>query len=204
MKQRNIILGFIGACAACCAIPLAAPLFGSAAISAALIGFGESAERGLAFGAAGLLSLLAWRNWRSRRALMETTTGACGCAAPQEFNVRGATPIACTLAPDDFRQRVQWIRDLAQSALRQAHRNDMTLYLTYDRSAAEQVRDMMRKEQACCAFLEFQLHEDADGVHLAVTAPEEARTAAEYLFAHFAPKLATLQSTATQKETVCP
>jgi hypothetical protein len=97
MKQRNIILGFIGACAACCAIPLAAPLFGSAAISAALIGFGETAERGFAFGAAGLLAFLAWRNWRSRRAAMETNVGACGCAAPQEFTVRGAAPLACTL-----------------------------------------------------------------------------------------------------------
>jgi hypothetical protein len=97
MKQRNILLGFIGACAACCAIPLAAPLFGSAAIGAALLSFGETAERGFAFGAAGLLSFLAWRNWRSRRALMETPTGACGCAAPQEFTVRDAPTIACTL-----------------------------------------------------------------------------------------------------------
>jgi phosphotransferase system glucose/maltose/N-acetylglucosamine-specific IIC component len=95
MKQRNIVLGFIGACAACCAIPLAAPLFGSAAFSAALIGFGETAERGFAFVAAGLLSFLAWRNWRSRRALMATPTGACGCAA-QEFAARGAPTIACT------------------------------------------------------------------------------------------------------------
>lgn len=202
MKQRNVILGFIGACAACCAIPLAAPLFGSAAISTALIGFGETAERGLAFGAAALLSFLAWRNWRSRRALMETTTGACGCAAPQEFNVGRAAPIACTLTPGDFKQRVQWIRGLAQNALRQAHRNDLTLYLTYDRSAADQVRDMVRKEEACCAFLGFQLHEDAGGVHLAVTAPEAARAAAEDLFAHFAPELAASPSSATQKETV--
>jgi hypothetical protein len=97
MKQRNIVLGFIGACAACCAIPLAAPLFGSAAISAALIGFGETAERGFAFGAAGLLLFLAWRKWHSRRVLMETPSGACGCAASQEFTDRGAAPVACTL-----------------------------------------------------------------------------------------------------------
>ena len=166
------------------------------------MGFGETAERGLAFGAAALLSFLAWRNWHSRRALMETTTGACGCAAPQDFTVGGAAPIACTLTPGDFEQRVQWIRDLAQNAPRQARRNDLTLYLTYDRSAADQVRDMVRKEEACCAFLEFQLHEDAGGVHLAVTAPAETRAAAEDLFAHFAPQLATSQLSATQKETV--
>ena len=61
---------------------------------------------------------------------------------------------------------------------------------------------MVRKEGACCAFLDFDLHENAQGIHLSITAPENARDAANDLFAHFAPDLVASHSSATQKETV--
>ena len=62
----------------------------------------------------------------------------------------------------------------------------LILHLTYGPEAAEAVRDLGRKEQTCCAFLRFEMREDATGVHLSVTAPERARDAADLLFAHFA------------------
>jgi hypothetical protein len=203
MKQRNIILGFIGACAACCAIPLAAPLFGSAAISAAIVGLGETAERGLAFGAAAFLAFMAWRGWRSRLGPLQDAGAACGCGPAQENDhTHTVAPIACTLTPDDFKQRAVWIRGLAQDALQQARRDDLTLYLTYARSAAPRVNDMIRKEKSCCPFLRFDLHEDASGIHLTIAAPEDARAAAEDLFAHFAPEFASSKTSNTQEETV--
>jgi len=50
------------------------------------------------------------------------------------------------------------------------------------------------------------LHEDARGVHLTTTAPNEAREVANELLAHFAPELARSQlpSSSTQKEPVQP
>lgn len=196
MKPLNLILGLAGACAACCAIPLAAPLFGSAVIAGAIAGFGEWSER-IVLGGAGLVAFLIWRHMRSQRDPIEGAGGACGCPAASS-----PAPIACTLTPGDFKERVQWIRDLARASLRDARREPLALHLTYDVSAAPRVREMVRKEEACCAFLHFDLREDARGVHVSITAPERAREAANELFAHFAPELAASRSTSTQKETV--
>jgi hypothetical protein len=60
------------------------------------------------------------------------------------------------------------------------------LELTYDRSAAADVHEFVRREQACCGFLRFDVRESADAVHLTITAPPEAESAADELFAHFA------------------
>jgi hypothetical protein len=62
----------------------------------------------------------------------------------------------------------------------------LVLELTYDRSAAADVHEFVRREQACCGFLHFEVRESADAVHLTITAPPEAESAADELFAHFA------------------
>ncbi|MFC4171534.1 hypothetical protein ACFOYU_05610 [Microvirga sp. GCM10011540] len=102
-----------------------------------------------------------------------------------------AEPFACSLNPGEYRNRVDWIEALAKQSLRSARREGLSLHLTYGPEAAQVVRDLVRKEQTCCAFLRFGMREDAAGVHLSVTAPERARDAADLLFAQFAPKLAT-------------
>ena len=94
-------------------------------------------------------------------------------------------PIACTLGPGDFKDRVGWIRELSAKSLRSHHRNALMLELTYDRCAAADVHDLARREQACCGFLRFDVRESADAVHLTITAPPEAQGAADELFAHF-------------------
>lgn len=50
------------------------------------------------------------------------------------------------------------------------------------------MRELIRREQQCCAFLEFELHAEDDIVRLVVTAPEEAREAAELVFEPFQSK----------------
>jgi hypothetical protein len=96
-------------------------------------------------------------------------------------------PIACTLTADDFAQRADWIRALASNHLLSVTRSPLTLQLTYAPAAARQIKELVRKEQACCAFLTFDIQQSEKEIRLTVTAPDEAREAADLLFAHFAP-----------------
>jgi hypothetical protein len=98
---------------------------------------------------------------------------------------REATPIACTLQPGDYRERVAWIAELARDGLLGMSRDDLRLELRYARRVADRVREMVGKEQSCCAFLDFELSESNDGVRLTITAPERARAVADALFEQF-------------------
>jgi hypothetical protein len=96
-----------------------------------------------------------------------------------------ASPIACTLAPEKFKDRLAWMAALNKDTLRKYQRRDLVLELSFAPEARERVREMVRNEQACCAFLGFELHEAADEIRLTVTVPETAREAADTLFAPF-------------------
>ena len=97
-------------------------------------------------------------------------------------------PIACTLIEGDFRDRLAWIAELTRDALRSYERADLTLKLRYDPESVQRVQEMIRKERACCAFLTFEIREQADEVWLTIKAPEDARTTAEALFEPFLPR----------------
>jgi hypothetical protein len=94
-------------------------------------------------------------------------------------------PIACTLPPGDLRERLDSIRTLTREALVTAERDGLVLALRYAPDAVERVRAMVAGEQQCCAFLNFEVREHPDAVHLTITAPENARAAADELFAQF-------------------
>ncbi len=96
-------------------------------------------------------------------------------------------PIACTLAGNDYRQRLAWIADLNKVALRSHQRDGLVLTLFYDGEAEARVRDLMAREQICCAFLGFDLGLEDDLVRLTVVAPEDARLAADTIFDQFVP-----------------
>ena len=113
----------------------------------------------------------------------------CGCGSACGAAVT-AGPIACTLGASDFKERTASIRDLARRSLRHASRTPLGLTLIYAPDTIEEVRDLVRKEQSCCAFLAFDLKENAAGVLLTITAPGSAADAADALFDHFAPELA--------------
>lgn len=98
---------------------------------------------------------------------------------------RDEQPVACTLQGGSYRQRLAWIGDLAREGLRSHRRQDLVLDLKYAPEMAGRVRDMVRKEQDCCAFLNFDLTETADEVRLTITAPERARAVASTLFDEF-------------------
>ena len=94
-------------------------------------------------------------------------------------------PIACTLGPGDRRQRLAWIAELNRDALCGQRRDGLRLELTYAPAALDRVREMVALEQACCAFLAFDLRQQADSVRLVIEAPEEARDALDAVFASF-------------------
>ncbi len=96
-----------------------------------------------------------------------------------------APPIACTLAPSEFKDRLAWIGTLTRDALRSHERQDLVLDLRYAPEARERVREMVRNERVCCSFLTFDLRDAPDEVRLTVTAPEATREAADLLFEQF-------------------
>lgn len=94
-------------------------------------------------------------------------------------------PIACTLGAGAYRERLAWIAELNRSALRNVQREGTQLILCYDLQAAGDVREMVRREQECCAFLDFTLNENDKELTLAITAPEAAREALDAVFDPF-------------------
>ena len=94
-------------------------------------------------------------------------------------------PIACTLTPRDLVERLGLIRALAAEALLAHDRHGLVLALRYAPAAVERVRAIVANEQHCCAFLNFDIREQPDVVHVTITAPESARDAADELFEQF-------------------
>lgn len=194
MRPMTAALAIGGACAACCALPLAAGLSMFAAVGGAAY-VGGAAGIAIAAGA----GVLAWHVLRRRQAATSVVAGrpasACGCGPSSLVTDETAeAAIACTLQADDFNGRTAWIRGIAERHLKKSMRSPLTLYLVYGPEAADDVREMVRKEQECCAFLRFDLSVANDAVHLLITAPEAAREAADMLFDHFAPDLAPAEA----------
>ncbi|ODT81448.1 MAG: hypothetical protein ABS76_11415 [Pelagibacterium sp. SCN 64-44] len=103
-------------------------------------------------------------------------------------DIATARPIACTLDTGSFKERLAWIADLNARSLTSSRRADLALTLEYRTEALDDIRELVRGEQACCAFLDFDLDERADRLLLTITAPEAARDAADMLFEQFCAK----------------
>jgi len=183
---------FLVACAACC-VPLIAPPI-VAAIAAGGVGLALIGQLGLALVvvAAGGLYLLSRRKAAPNatfQSLMAQGKCGCGpyCASAAEND---ALSIACTLGAPDLKERVAGIRALARRSLRNTVRTPLALELTYGPEALDEVSDLMRKEQTCCAFVTFNLKSSSRGVILTITAPQQAADAADLLFDHFTSELA--------------
>lgn len=181
------------ACAACCAVSIVPAVLAGTSIVA--IG-GAAFTWGFAFAALALpvagLYLLSRRK-AVPNGNFQTLTGveSCGCGPSCATASNEDEPIACTLGASDFKERVESIRDLARRSLRDASRTPLSLSLTYGPEALGDVRDLVSKEQTCCAFLSFDLKNNSTGVFLTITAPQSAAEAADALFDHFAPELAS-------------
>jgi hypothetical protein len=94
-------------------------------------------------------------------------------------------PIACSLRPSELNARQEQIASLARRSLLHQRQDGRTLTVRYARSASRELRELVALEQECCACLQFQLHEDSDGIELQITAPREAEASAALLFSAF-------------------
>ena len=94
-------------------------------------------------------------------------------------------PIACSLTPGGLRERLALIRGLTTEALLGYDRSGLVLALRYAPEATDRVRAMIASERHCCAFLNFDVREEPDVVHVTITAPDNARDAADELFQEF-------------------
>lgn len=93
--------------------------------------------------------------------------------------------IACTLAGDGYADRMAWIAALHNRALLGSRRQGRRLILTYRQQAAADVRELARREKDCCAFLTFEVAEEAGEIGLTVSAPAGAADILDDVFAPF-------------------
>lgn len=108
------------------------------------------------------------------------------------------TPIACTLEAGELQERLEWITQLNRAALLGARREGLRLVLTYCPGYAERIREMVRREQQCCAFLGFDLKEEEKSVTLVIEAPRHAADTLDAIFEPF------LGATPTNTGCGCP
>ena len=91
-------------------------------------------------------------------------------------------PLTCCLSAGAYRNRIAWIEFLTRRALRTHARDDLVLGLDYAPEAAADVQKMVEEERICCAFLTFDLKEEADCIRVTITVPQAARDSANMLF----------------------
>ena len=93
--------------------------------------------------------------------------------------------IACALSPEAHNARLTWIAELNRAHLRAHHRSGRTLVLTYSSEAAPLAHELARREQECCAFLDFTLSESSRAPQRRITVPQEASEGSDALLAPF-------------------
>ncbi|RWX11872.1 hypothetical protein EHI42_23460 [Rhizobium hidalgonense] len=175
----------VAACAACCAAPLLTLTAGSGvAAGAAITAWGPGAL--MVALPLGTLLLLSRRKAVAGGSTFAVSASDCGCGSCAN-DAKEEMPIACTLDAGDFKARTAQIEALAAQHLQRVSRQPLSIELTYATEALAELRDLVRKETECCAFLDFDLAETSEGIRLRITAPEAAREAADTLFANFAP-----------------
>lgn len=94
-------------------------------------------------------------------------------------------PIACSLTPEAYADRLSWIAKLNRSYLRTHRLTRGALELSYDPQAAPIVRELIRREQLCCAFLDFSLVESNTAVALRIGVPVNSSDQSELLLSPF-------------------
>ena len=95
------------------------------------------------------------------------------------------TEIACSLDASEYRSRLADMAAVSQHALRAREAVPAGHRLMF--ASTEDVRARLRRiidaEAACCAFLRFELREEAGELRLDVTGPGDALPIIESLFA---------------------
>lgn len=96
-------------------------------------------------------------------------------------------PIACTLTASGTADRVEWLRRLGAKSLLDGQRLEGGIELRFESAAEGEVREWVRAEQECCAFLSFDLERTDDELRLAVAGPPGAEPVLDGLLAALSP-----------------
>lgn len=94
----------------------------------------------------------------------------------------GEAPVACTLAPDSVRGRLDdWSALLAHAVAREAIVSGVRVVFD-DATPIDELIRLVTAEQDCCQFFRFAVTVDRRGLGLDVTAPDDALPIVESLF----------------------
>lgn len=96
-----------------------------------------------------------------------------------------AEPIACTLAPGDYADRLALIGDLRKRMLLGSRREGRQLILSFRAEAESDVEELARREKECCGFLTFSVARNNEQITLTITAPTGAETMLDNALAPF-------------------
>jgi hypothetical protein len=107
--------------------------------------------------------------------------------APMTEGTPGNVPIACSLEAGAFQERLAWIAGLNRDGLRDWRRQGRALELHYDSTVRDRVRELVRREAECCAFLTIEVDESDGLVRVSIAVPASAAESAEILLAPFLP-----------------
>ncbi len=89
-----------------------------------------------------------------------------------ECHMRGAG--TCSLSTEELCDRLAWIAKINAAGLRSHRRCADRVELVYEPEVADRVRELVRRERACCGLLEFDLREAPDAVIVTVAGPADA------------------------------
>jgi hypothetical protein len=92
-------------------------------------------------------------------------------------------PIACTLTGASMQERALWLGRLGAAALIDGVRDGDRLELRFRPEAADDVRELVRAEDECCPFLQFDVEPRDGEIRLGVSGPADAGPVLDGMFA---------------------
>jgi hypothetical protein len=97
------------------------------------------------------------------------------------------SPIACSLDADELKQRLAEISTVGGAALRDVQSMPSQAILRF--AAGDETRQrlaaILAAEARCCAFMTFELRDEADAIVMTISAPEGAELVLDDLVAAF-------------------
>jgi hypothetical protein len=177
--SRPRVLARFGAaaCAACCALPLAAGIVGAGGLGAAAVAL-EWLGAGLL--AAAVVAFVARRRRRPGGAAACRVDGSCGCGpdlAPR------AREVGCTLPDAELPGRGEAFRTLfGRGLLRREVGADRAVWtFAWSADLERDLRALAAAEQGCCAFWRFDIQRVGDELRWAARVPPDRASAIEML-----------------------
>lgn len=177
-RPRFLALLGVGACAACCALPLAAGIVGAGALGAAAVAL-EWLGAGLLVAAA-VGFVVARRRRPPGEAAACAVDGSCGCGPDLAARARD---LGCTLPDAEMPGRGEAFRDVFRRGLRRRDVGvDRAVWaFAWSADLERDLRALAAAEQGCCSFWRFDIERVDDELRWAAQVPPERASAIEML-----------------------